>query len=229
MAESVVIQPPATGPDAPAPAAEPTPILGKFKDQAALEKAYTELEKKLGNKPAEVPTPGTPPPTPATPGKLDLGKYAQEFASAGKLSDESVKALNDSGIPKEFVESYIEGQKARQEVQTKPIFDAVGGKDKYTELLQWAGQNLSETDQQAFNSAVTKDAASALLAVQGLQTKFQSANGVEPSLVGGKGTNVSGDVFRSFYEVEQAMKDPRYKADPAYRKSVEEKVGRSEL
>ena len=44
-----------------------------------------------------------------------------------------------------------------------------------------------------------------------------------------KGTAQQADVFRSQAEVIQAMNDPRYDSDPAYRQDIFNKLDRSDL
>ena len=58
------------------------------------------------------------------------------------------------------------------------------------------------------------------LAVNGLVALYQNENGVEPELITGRGATETRDVFRSQAEVIQAMNDPRYDRDPAYRQDV---------
>ena len=53
--------------------------------------------------------------------------------------------------------------------------------------------------------------------------------GVEGQLFKGKPAGSNRDVFRSQAEVVQAMSDPRYDRDPAYRSDVFEKLERSNL
>ena len=45
----------------------------------------------------------------------------------------------------------------------------------------------------------------------------------------GKAAKSSGDIFRSQAEVVQAMSDPKYDRDPAYRQDVYDKLERSNL
>ena len=45
----------------------------------------------------------------------------------------------------------------------------------------------------------------------------------------GKAAKSSGDIFRSQAEVVQAMNDPKYDRDPAYRQDVYDKLERSNL
>ena len=72
------------------------------------------------------------------------------------------------------------------------------------------------------------DIETAKFAVQGLLTKA-GANPKQPSLFEGTSDVVSKDAFQSVAQVTEAMNDPRYESDPAYRKMVEDKIGRSQV
>ena len=72
------------------------------------------------------------------------------------------------------------------------------------------------------------DIETAKFAVQGLLTKA-GANPKQPSLFEGTSDVVSKDAFQSVAQVTEAMNDPRYEKDPAYRKMVEDKIGRSQV
>ena len=67
------------------------------------------------------------------------------------------------------------------------------------------------------------------LAVSGLKSEYNNANGVEGRMVTGKTAPKNADVFRSQAELVQAMSDRRYDSDPAYRQDVIEKLDRSDL
>ena len=67
------------------------------------------------------------------------------------------------------------------------------------------------------------------LAVNGLMSMYQNENGEEPELITGRGAPDRADVFRSQAEVIQAMNDPRYDRDPAYRQDIFTKLERSNL
>ena len=70
------------------------------------------------------------------------------------------------------------------------------------------------------------DIEQAKFAVQGLMTRA-GANPKQPSLFEGTSDVVSKDAFTSVSQVTDAMNDPRYEKDPAYRKEVADKIGRS--
>ena len=72
------------------------------------------------------------------------------------------------------------------------------------------------------------DIETAKFAVQGLMSKA-GANPKQPSLFEGTSDAVSKDAFQSVAQVTEAMNDPRYEKDPAYRKMVEDKISRSQV
>ena len=220
----------------------------KFKSVEDLAKSYSELEKKLGE---QTPKEETVDPVSATKLKeeapkqensleiaedavenagLNFDTLAQEYAEKGQLGDESYKALEQSGIPKAYVDQFIAGQKAIGEQQTNNVKTMVGGEDAYNEMASWASKNMSEGEKKAYNAAVNSaDMDTVKLAVDGLRAKYQAANGTEPSLMQGKATPVAEQGFESWAEVTAAMADPRYSKDPAYQEAVKQKLANSEL
>ena len=220
----------------------------KFKSVEDLAKSYSELEKKLGE---QTPKEETVDPVSATKLKeeapkqensleiaedavenagLNFDTLAQEYAENGQLGDESYKALEESGIPKAYVDQFIAGQKAIGEQQTNNVKTMVGGEDAYNEMASWASKNMSEGEKKAYNAAVNSaDMDTVKLAVDGLRAKYQAANGTEPSLMQGKATPVAEQGFESWAEVTAAMADPRYSKDPAYQEAVKQKLANSEL
>ena len=220
----------------------------KFKSVEDLAKSYSELEKKLGE---QTPKEETVDPISATKLKeeapkqensleiaedavenagLNFDTLAQEYAEKGQLGDESYKALEQSGIPKAYVDQFIAGQKAIGEQQTNNVKTMVGGEDAYNEMASWASKNMSEGEKKAYNAAVNSaDMDTVKLAVDGLRAKYQAANGTEPNLVQGKATPVAEQGYSSWAEVTQAMADPRYSKDPAYQEAVKQKLANSEL
>ena len=218
---------------------KPEGLPEKFNSVEDLAKSYSELEKKLGdNKEA----PKEEAPKTETKNDLDIAEKAvesaglnmetlsSEYAEKGELDAKSYDALEKAGIPKDYVNQFIEGQKAIADQQATSIKDMVGGVDAYTEMSNWAAENMSEQEKTAYNTAVnSKDIETAKLAVVGLKAKFESANGNEPSLVEGKGTITGQDGYKSWAEVTAAMGDDRYSKDPAYQAMVQEKLAKSDL
>jgi len=216
---------------------KPEGLPEKFKSVEDLAKSYQELEKKLGDsQPKETEI------SKDTNSDLDIAEkavetaglnmdtLASEYAEKGELDVKSYEALEKAGIPKDYVNQFIEGQKAIADQQATSIKNMVGGADAYTEMSNWAAENMSEEEKTAYNTAVnSKDLETAKLAVVGLKAKFERANGNEPNLLEGKGT-VSGEKgYASWAEVTRAMGDERYSKDPAYQALVKEKLANSDL
>ena len=62
-----------------------------------------------------------------------------------------------------------------------------------------------------------------------IKAAYINANGYEGETITGKPPSNVQDVFRSQAEVVQAMSDPRYDRDPAYRSDVFQKLERSNV
>ena len=220
---------------------KPEGLPEKFNSVEDLAKSYSELEKKLGDNKEEAPKEDAPKTETKTTdleiaekavesAGLNMDNLATEYNEKGELDTKSYEALEKAGIPKDYVNQFIEGQKAIADQQATSIKDMVGGADAYTEMSNWAADNMSEEEKTAYNTAVnSKDIETAKLAVVGLKAKFERANGNEPSLVEGKATVTSQGGYKSWAEVTAAMGDDRYQKDPAYQAMVQEKLAKSDL
>ena len=106
--------------------------------------AYAELEKKMSSgQPEEQPTQEQV--EQAT--GLSLDPYYNEYAENGVLSDDSYQKLQASGLNRELVDSYIQGQQALADATVQSIYQAAGGQEKYT-AADWASKNLSDLSKQ---------------------------------------------------------------------------------
>lgn len=223
------------------PASRPEWLPEKFQSVEDMAKAYAELEAKLGAKPQDNPQadpakpgdtnqPGQNPEQALSEKGLDLSTFTAEFNAKGELSAESYAKLAAAGFDKGIVDNYINGQKAVVAQYETAVVSEVGGPEKYSEMVAWAKANMTDAEVNAYNAAVSSgDVAQAKLAVLGLSAKFSKANGSEPRLVQGRTTNPSGDVFESTAQLTEAMRDPRYAKDPAYRAKVQAKLSRSNI
>ena len=91
-------------------------------------------------------------------------------------------------------------------------------------------ENLKAHEIKAFDNLVgTGNAAAIQLGVDALKSKYDNANGYEGRMLSGKAADNNGDVFRSQAQLVQAMADPRYDTDPAYRNDVFEKLANSNI
>ena len=178
-------------------------LAGKYKTPEELEKAYKELEAKLGNNSSslnepvkDLPQKTEPPETPQkeiTVAGLPAQKYFDEYAANGALSEDSYKELADKGIPREIVDAYIDGRKAVEahnagltEETVRTLMNEVGGEQPFRRMAAWAYQNYSEQDKADYQAAIDSGSpALARLALATLKAKYEAAYGSAPTLVDG--------------------------------------------
>lgn len=217
----------------------------KFKTPEDMANAYQNLEKKMGEgKKEEEPVSQNEQSTEEETNEQPSGSEVQQAVEAagvdfdalqeeynqGGLSEDAYTKLADAGFPKNLVDSWIKGQEALNNDYQSSVHNIVGGAESYGEMINWASDNLSESEIAAYDRAVDSgDLDMVKLAVSGLQSKYQAAEGSDPALIAGQSAPSSGGNYSSWAEVTQAMRDPRYKSDPAYRQSVTSKLERSNV
>ena len=196
-------------------------LAGKFENAEQLEKAYLELQQKMGKGKQEAETEAEE----VQESDPDyLAQAMTEYQETGKLSDEIKQQLDE--VPYEDMFAAIQNQAPQEapdlsEEEMNAIRNYVGGEQQYGALMDWAAQTLDRNYVQAFDDLVQNGSARAIqLAVRGLMAEYENANGYEGRMLTGKAATETPDVFRSQAEVIQAMNDPRYDSDPAYRNDV---------
>jgi hypothetical protein len=224
---------------------------GKFKSAEDLEKAYKELEKKLGQKPNEeqsdeVPDEGNGDQEGSEEGDgqeveadetVDFLQQANDeyWDNGQELKPETVQKLKE--LPSDqLVEAYLKWTKDQPAAPSQPLDDAaaaeivktVGGQEQYNQTLEWAAENLSPDEVAAYDNVINSGNKDAIFfAVQALNQKYRDAVGFEGKTVTGKAPRNSVKAFRSQAELARAISDPRYRNDPAYRIDVEERLAAS--
>ena len=110
------------------------------------------------------------------------------------------------------------------------LHESVGGEATYTKMLNWASENMEQSQLDAFNEIVRNSSINAIkMSVAGMKAEYEAAEGYEGKMLVGKGAKTSSDVFRSQAELVAAMNDPRYDKDPAYQQDVYNKLERSNV
>ncbi len=174
-------------------------LAGKFKDPQALEQAYVELQKKLGEPRDEVPAPEDQgEPAEAEPEAED----SEEPDSPERLSEEQAEYLMDM----------VGGDKAY-----KSMIDWAGQNFSKEEISMYDGVMESG------------DANAIFFAVQALQARYNDNVGSDGQLLTGKGAENTDDSFKSQAELVAAMSDPRYDRDPAYRQDLMRRLENSDV
>ena len=198
----------------------------KFQSPEDMAKAYNELQSKLGegSKEKDSSTKEKAEPNQTVMQEI-IDSATNEFIENGELTDKSFKALEEQGLPREIVEAYVAGQQALMENQVNQVKATVGGEENYNAMAEWAAENLDQSELDAFNEVVESGSINqAQMAVRGLYSQFASAGGKAPNLIQGNTSGSAVKPFNSAAQVTEAMRDPRYKNDPAYRKTVEDRL-----
>ena len=218
---------------------------GKYENAEQLEEAYLELQRKMGSDDEVEDT------------TLDEDEieYDEDVAASvsvlqdasdeyysneGQLSAETMEKFSEMSS-KDLVNAYVamyengavggdtEESPDLSDAEMNTVYNSVGGEAEYGKLTGWASENLDDRALQAFNSIVDQGNPMAIqIAVAGLRSEYESAEGYEGRMLTGKAAQASNG-FRSQAEVVAAMSDPRYDNDPAYRQDLYDKLERSNV
>jgi hypothetical protein len=197
----------------------------------------TQFHQKKGEqKPNEQPPQGEQKPNeqpPADPRKAAIDSAQAEFAQTGKLSDASYAALEKAGYARDMVDTYIAGQSAKATSLAAAAHSVTEGAENYGKMTQWASENLSSEEIEAFNAQLaTNNPAVIKVATQALFKRYQEHAPSEGNRVSGGAPPASGGMFQSKAEMTAAMSVPsetvkgktKYETDPVYRAEVIRKI-----
>lgn len=212
-------------------------LAGKYSSTEELEKAYVELQKRLGSQDGEEPEEATEEQEEASDEAEQSTLYQAiiESSKNGKWSPElvdHVSKMNPIDVVNEFLANQQQQQQAPEAspADIQSIQESVGGEQGYQDMIQWASNNLSEQEIGMYDAVMDRgDPLAMFFAVQALSARYQDAQGYDGELLTGTAPRADGDVFRSQAQLVEAMSDPRYDKDPAYRSDVAAKLERSNL
>ena len=222
---------------------------GKYESAEELEEAYINLQKKLGSSDDDYDDE-------VEDTYLDDDEYPEEVAEGvdlittaseeyyeneGAISEETMERFKEMSSS-ELVEAYmaikdrnpdIDGSGYSEDLtdaEMNQVYNSAGGEAEYNRLTSLAAQNIPENNFDAFNDMIDRGNAMGIqIAVSGLRAEYEAQEGYEGRMLTGKAARSSGNIFRSQAEVVQAMNDPKYDRDPAYRQDVYDKLERSDL
>ena len=196
----------------------------KFNSAEDMAKAYSELEKKIGQPQEKNDNSET-----VGEGQETIQNASVEFFEKGELSEDTYEALAKAGLSRELVDSYVAGQSALIQNEQDAIRNVAG--NDYDKMSEWAGKNLSDDEMKAYNDAVTSGTIDqAKFAVSGLYARYKAENGNQPTLTMGNTAGSGSMPFSDMQDVRRAMSDPRYKAgDKAYHAEVDRRLAVSNL
>ena len=213
-------------------------LAGKYKNAEELEKAYIELQGKIGDPKEEKEEPTQ---------ELEIEKEEKELEEPDtsfldrlwdeantKYTDETMQELSKMN-PNELARQYIKYRSDNEQPQitddqVNQLKGIAGGEKEYKGMMDWASNNLQQNEIDMYDKVMEKgDPTACYFAVQALKYRFDDASGVEGEMLTGKAPSNKGDQFKSNAQLVEAMSDPKYENDPAYRREVMEKLERSNI
>lgn len=153
---------------------------------------------------------------------FDYAELQKEFSATGKISESTRKQLAEVGITGELVDNFIEGQIAKAEQEKNEIAECIGGRETFDNVIKWASENLSEAEIKSINGITDKSVIQIIL--KDLKNRMEEKEGITPNYTQGEGGKPAKDIFRSQAEMFEAISNPKYRVDEAYRADVQKKV-----
>lgn len=211
-----------------------TLLAGKYKSTEDLESAYIELQKKLGDSQKSEPEQQEATDQQAQPegNFLDtLWKEAQSEYTQDTLKQ--LEGMSSRDLAQMHLEYRSQNNSEPREF-TQDTIDklqgVVGGAENYSNMVEWAGSNLSEQEVSMFDQVMEAgNPNAAYFAISSLAQRYQDSIGFDGKMLTGKAASSKSKGFKSQAELVSAMSDPRYDTDPAYRQELMEQLENSDV
>jgi hypothetical protein len=214
-------------------------LAGKYQSAEELERGYLELQKRLSSPAEEEPQVEEAPEAEEEEEEIevdgDLFDAIMESYRTGEWDDnlvEEVGKMDPIDVANMFLTKQGEAQQTAvaTEEDVTQIQDSIGGIEEYQNMIQWAGQNLSEQEINLYDAAMDRgDPLTMFFAAQALNSRYQDAVGYDGEMLTGSAPRNTSNAFRSQAELIAAMSDPRYDKDPAYRQDIADKLAVSNI
>tara|TARA_R100001082_G_scaffold91536_1_gene58157 strand:- start:587 stop:1372 length:786 start_codon:yes stop_codon:yes gene_type:complete len=215
-------------------------LAGKYKNTEDLEAAYVALQKKLGESKSEkVDNDEISTIKKSEPTSNILDTLWQDASNGKEHSKETLEQLKNTN-PSDLVKLHLDYRQSQETQAAEPktfskeqvdqLKEVAGGDQEYNSMLKWAQANLNEQEVSMFDQAIESgDPISAFFAVKSLSYRYNDQTGSDGELTVGRKATTTTTGYRSQAELVEAMSDPRYENDPAYRRDVTRKLELSNM
>jgi len=175
-------------------------------------------------------------------------EMSKKFWSGQNVDTEINDLVEKGGIPRKLVDAYLQGrtkQETPQNQQTTQsnevgdndynnIVNSVGGEQDFTAMTNWMNNNLSQSELDTYNAAVSPEQSytQKMQTVAAMKARYDLKSS-DPKLISG-GSAAGIDTFDSQAQasaaisaIDKATGRRRYDVDPKYREWVEKTMNRS--
>ena len=153
---------------------------------------------------------------------FDYAALSKEYNETGKISKETRAEV---GITDEVIDNFISGQEAKAEVERNQMAECIGGRQVFDEVLKWAAVNIPADEIASINQVRDKNIIKIIL--KDLKARMEDKEGITPDYTKGDGSKPAVEVYRSQAEMFEAISNPKYQKDEAYREDVKKKIAAS--
>lgn len=217
-----------------------TLLAGKYRTPQDLEKAYLELQRKLGApKAPEVAPLGGNPQTYEADGNGAVARKVAEIntaLSALQAGDGSALAkLTALGADPRLVQSALGVMQDTQRRYQARLHEAAGGKENYDALNNWitSDEHVESFERESYSQALASgDIQRSTDAIRHMSNRHREHTGYTPAqltVTGHGGTTKRVAAYENIQEVGRATADPRYdrnspRHDPTYAAEVKARM-----
>lgn len=153
---------------------------------------------------------------------FDYDTLVQEYATTGEISVKTRAELAKVGITGTIIDNYIVGMKAKAEQDYNEIAEVVGGREEFDKIIDWTAHNVDAEEIAVINSLTSKIQIKSYL--RDLKARMENQEGKTPEYQKGSGDKTTTEMYRSQAEMFEAINNPKYKKDEAYRLDVQKKI-----
>ena len=212
-------------------------LAGKYKNAQELESAYLELQKKLGSDGGDAEEQVEEQQEETEETNSDLFDRLWEGELNDEFGDELLEELSNAD-PTDLAQMHLDYRRQIEENAPEPMSEEtatklkgmVGGDQEYSNLIGWAKENFTEQEIDMYDAIMDSGSTeAAFFAIQALALRYQDSTGTEGELIQGRASSDSPQGFRSQAELVNAMNDPRYERDAAYRNDIMRKLELSDI
>lgn len=163
--------------------------------------------------------------------KLDVKSMIAKQMAGEQLSESDKAALEKAGLSEEQVAVLADAQKSVQLKNNNTLYELVGGEESYSELKEFAAENLEQEDIDTYNMALRSgNMRIAKMAVLGLKAMMEAESGFKPKeRIGSEGESRIGanSPYQDQQELIKDLNSRKYGRDPEFTAQVDARRRRS--